>query len=243
MAWLAVAVCLCLLNLHILVSYSIMTSYVYVNETSLEPVRECVYSTNAQFFYASVWPWIDSVALSFLPTLILIPSNLLIVSRVWVSRRMRSSCLGAGASSSAASVTAMLVVISTVFVVTTTPLVLFYAIHERLLSHTLESLVKTHFARCVCNILFYTNSAVNFFLYCLSGSQFRVALGVTIGCSSTVRRRVSSPSNTLILSIKQQEPGRRRCSQHSLNDKLILDTLLVPGVARRATSDSCLSPV
>ncbi|ELU00477.1 hypothetical protein CAPTEDRAFT_91699 [Capitella teleta] len=242
--WILISAFIIALNVHLLVTYSIVVTYYHYNDTDVAEMQECVYTKRAANFYVNIWPWVDSLVLSFIPIAIIIPSNLLIVSRVWISRRLRSSGLGAGPPAPVASVTGMLLVISTVFVLTTTPLVLYYAFYTKFLDNTMESLVNTVLARCVCNILFYANSAVNFILYCLSGSQFRVALGATVGCSH--RRRANSLNTSFLYTVPQETlalKGRltHRLSQSSLNDKVIANTLLVPPV-RKTLSDSCLSP-
>jgi hypothetical protein len=95
----------------------------------------------------------------------------------------------------------MLVVVTFVFVLTTTPITIFFA-GANIWPTDIRDIVGfscTYLAYSVCNMLFYLNSAVNFFLYCVSGSQFRHALQVCgrsvfvehTSCPSLTTRRTS----------------------------------------------------
>jgi hypothetical protein len=76
----------------------------------------------------------------------------------------------------------MLVVVTFVFVLTTTPITIYFVGKGANMwpadTDDLTGFSCTYLAYSVCNMLFYLNSAVNFFLYCVSGSHFRHALQV-----------------------------------------------------------------
>ncbi|ELT91330.1 hypothetical protein CAPTEDRAFT_70816, partial [Capitella teleta] len=46
-------------------------------------------------------------------------------------------------------------------------------------TETLQDLLNNHIAYDIVNLLYYINNAINFFLYCLTGTKFRrVLLGI-----------------------------------------------------------------
>ena len=77
------------------------------------------------------------------------------------------------------STTIMLIVVSTVFVLTTTPSVGYYIyidyFADMRMMHVTDPLgaAKLGLVYAATNMLYYLNNAVNFALYCISGTRFR----------------------------------------------------------------------
>lgn len=88
------------------------------------------------------------------------------------------------------SSTAMLVGISVVFLVSTTPYVVYFLFVEHWMADTsVARSARIYLVFAVTNLLYYTNNACNFILYCLTGSRFRQAL---VAC---FRRRAEMTKN------------------------------------------------
>ena len=85
--------------------------------------------------------------------------------------------------------------LSVVFLLTTLPNVVYFLkiddwVPENDDPHT-EARLSLAFA--VTNLLYYTNNATNFFLYCLAGTRFRRAMCQTFGCRRAPEARSGRP--------------------------------------------------
>jgi len=74
--------------------------------------------------------------------------------------------------------TVMLMTVSVVFLLTTCPNVIYFLKIDEWLAESPDahSKARLNLAFAVTNLLYYTNNASNFFLYCLAGSRFRRAM-------------------------------------------------------------------
>jgi len=85
--------------------------------------------------------------------------------------------------------------LSVVFLLTTLPNVVYFLkvddwVPENDDAHT-EARLSLAFA--ATNLLYYTNNATNFFLYCLAGTRFRRAMCQTFGCRRAPEARSGRP--------------------------------------------------
>jgi hypothetical protein len=130
---------------------------------------------NHQTEHEQLVAWLDFALLSLIPLLIIIPSNCFIAHTLYESNRMRKLRLGsqraAHQANSLTSFTVMLLVVTSFFVITTLPVAIFFIGRQ-----TWDANHQVRIAYGACNMLYYLNSAVNFVLYCVSGSQFRLVL-------------------------------------------------------------------
>ncbi|KAL8611998.1 hypothetical protein ACOMHN_048494 [Nucella lapillus] len=137
-----------------------------------------------------VWPWIDLCIFSIIPLFIVITFNIAITVKVCLSRHRARRVQPSGTAFASrsrsrnpdgrkiSSMTATLVVLNLVLTITTVPVSTFIIL--------LPSLNKTYDTRlgqakvavawAIVNALQYTNNAINFLLYCISGSRFREEL-------------------------------------------------------------------
>lgn len=147
------------------------------------------------WFHIIVWPWVDLLEFSLLPFALLVVSNTVLVWRVLASLREARSTLAvvqSGASSSrdkkVSSLTLTLVTLSVSFLILTTPISLYLITRPYLLTPAtfmkdmpLTAAFDVFWA--AGNIMWYTNSAVNFYLYCLTGTKFRAEFkAIMSGC-------------------------------------------------------------
>ena len=144
-------------------------------------------------FYFSVWSWVDLLIFSVLPWLCLVVSNSVLLWTLNVSIRQAQHSLGSahtdgfsGRKKQASSMTVTLFVVSTAFIVLHLPmscvqLLGFYHYMAGSLAYFYQSEVIA-FCNEIALAMWKTNSAVNFYLYCLTGSKFRKQLKSTYSC-------------------------------------------------------------
>ena len=132
--------------------------------------------TPAHEYYArNVRPWIVNAYYNILPFLIMLFSNLAICRVMCMRRLGLNIAANHDDAKQLSSMTCMAVGVSLAFLVLTTPAVIVYAIMLRVPQDS-ASRAPYAVAHAVCDLLMFTNHAVNFYLYCLSGSRFRQEL-------------------------------------------------------------------
>lgn len=131
------------------------------------------------FYSVEAYYWLDLALSSVVPFCILTSSNFLLAWKVTQSlktiRRMTrdgSSQTQTRGTKTASSLSLTLVVTSVAFLLLTSPLPA-YVLYSNLVHTAGFSVTKLDLARSVSGLLWFCNSAVNFFLYCLSGARFR----------------------------------------------------------------------
>ena len=154
----------------------------------------CVVSREYQEFYFSVWSWVDLLIFSLLPWLCLVVSNSVLLWTLNVSIRQAQHSLGSahteglsGRKKQASSMMVTLFAVSTVFIVLNLPMscvqvFTFYLYSIGSPNYFYQSEV---IAYCydIALALWEINSAVNFYIYCLTGSKFRRELKKMFSCA------------------------------------------------------------
>ena len=155
-------------------------------------IKRCELLDKYTLFFDNIWSWIDIIIFSFLPWLCLAVSNSVLVWKLNVSVREAEVSLGAGQTDrikdrkqKAASVTVTLVAVSTAFLVLTLPLsviqILSYGFGIAGSSGA-GRLRVYHYVSQTSFVLWYVNSCINFYLYCLTGSKFRREAKQILSC-------------------------------------------------------------
>jgi hypothetical protein len=129
-------------------------------------------------FHFAVFYWIDSCLYAFIPFVLLLGSNVM-MARLLLSAEQRRALMGQK-KSSASSLTPMLMAVSWCYLLLNLPLAIFFLGRSTWpdgADGNLIAGIHTWLAYTVCHLLYYSNSAVNFFLYCCTGSKFRSVLG------------------------------------------------------------------
>ena len=162
----------------------------------------CVKRDGYGRFMENVWSWVDLLSFSALPFLCLVASNGLLVKKLTFSIHETNLKLSLGQSDQAktrtrkvSSVTVTLIAVSTTFILLNLPFSAYILLHAFDVlpgSDDLEAKTLSNFIYAVVNILWYCNSAVNFYLYCLTGSKFRTECLRVITCSTFPPRKEKS---------------------------------------------------
>ena len=177
------------------------------SEDNTENTGVCVVVREYEGFFFSVWIWFDLLIFSVLPWFCLVVSNSVLLWTLNVSIRQAQHSLGSahtdgfdGRKKQASSMTVTLVVVSMAFIVLNLPLSVvqvlgFYHQMAGSLDYFYQSDVIAH-CFAIATALWQTNSAVNFYLYCLTGSKFRRELKRMFSCATVgSNTRAAVPSS------------------------------------------------
>ena len=163
------------LNIHFIWTASITTFTL-----DGEKIPRCTGAKEHKILVEDVWPWVDAFTYSFLPFLIIIVLNSLIIRQVIHARRSRSQLSGSiyeqrrPSSEGSTKLTVMLLTISFSFVLTTLPMNMSLIASVLIDPNTdLQSLSKFKLVKTITELLMYVNHSMNFFLYCATGHKFR----------------------------------------------------------------------
>lgn len=164
-----IAVIFILINVHIF-----WTAQLLVTRQSLDGSNYICAAYAYENFVCKIFPWVNLVLYSFLPCLILIVLNVLIIICLLKTKHVPSTMTKDDNQlrNSHRKLAMTLIFVSFTWIVTTTPRPLFGLFATK--PKSLEEVATALMWRVICYQLMYINHAVNFFLYCLSGEKFRI---------------------------------------------------------------------
>ena len=129
-----------------------------------------------------VFPWIDLVVSSFLPSSLLLVGNVLLATTVTrsarLARRLTAAPTGSDRRSdvrekAASSLTVTLMSVSVTYICLSLPVCIFIVVQHYLVWAGARYNAWMRLAWAVVSLMWYCNSTVNFYLYCLTGTRFR----------------------------------------------------------------------
>ncbi|KAL8598226.1 hypothetical protein ACOMHN_035176 [Nucella lapillus] len=149
-----------------------------------------------EHFARGYWPWVDMCLSSLLPFALLSTSNGLLMWKVTSSIRDVRKLTNTGNKSQEAvsqrqkqstSLNITLIFLSAMFFLLTTPVCAFlildhYFRYDLFGSGDAQHVAATRLAWAATNLLWYTNTAINFYLYFLTGSRFREQVWQCLRC-------------------------------------------------------------
>ena len=137
-----------------------------------------------------VWPSVDAVIYSYLPSTLMIIFNGLIMYRM-CSQRNRGPLPDSYISKHASRVTTMLLGVTTFFILTTVP------VHTTFIYHRTNGSYHHVLYTCL-DILMITNHSANFYLYCMNSKGFRKDLVNMMTCHKpNITDSESQPRNAV----------------------------------------------
>jgi len=151
------------LNAHFFWTKTIVKTYCYTSDDK--------YS----YFVNVIWSWIDFVIASLAPFVLMLSINVAIIARLLYLRKLRNLNARADANTRINTMTTILITVNFMFFVTTAPITIYIGTQKHWNDQvkTYRDLAKLHLAWASINMAAYTNFAINFILYCLSGPSFR----------------------------------------------------------------------
>ena len=192
----------------------------------------CVLTREYVGFYFSVWSWVDLLIFSVLPWLCLVVSNSVLLWTLNVSIRQAQHSLGSahtdgfsGRKKQASSMTVTLFAVSSAFIILNLPMscVQVTAFYHHMVGSLDIYYQSEVIAYCyeVALALWEMNSAVNFYLYCLTGSKFRRELKKTFRFMCCVRPESGTRASALSSREETSTPRKRQSKSFSA----VTDTL------------------
>ncbi|ELU08577.1 hypothetical protein CAPTEDRAFT_64368, partial [Capitella teleta] len=180
------------------ITYALINSY-FIFTSGLLPGEDhsCqVYLRYEETMFA--WNWVDSTLYAFLPFTIIFTGNILIAKKLIKAQKSRNT-MATKSKKDRQSLTPMLMTVSWCFLLLNLPsCIYFIGESEELwpLETYLDGL-NDDIAYDIVNLLYYTNNAINFFLYCLTGTKFRSALLGLLNRVCFTSRRSKTPKTSI----------------------------------------------
>ena len=172
------------INCHLL--WSVELEVGHYNDTV---IKQCHAKGNYTLLVHVIWPWVDAAFYSFVPFVLILVFNILIIRQVFMAKKTRSKMLTLSACQrhlvkpskyknqceTSRKITCMLLVISFTFLLTTLPvnIILIVSTVDTSYKEQVEPFAKMQLANALTTLLMYTNHCINFYLYCATGRKFR----------------------------------------------------------------------
>lgn len=164
---LSITMTLFLLNVHLF----------WTAELISDPVtgaKTCAMLRDNEKLYKDVVPWLHLTVYSFVPFLALLFFNTLIIVSLIQHRQVIASQMTKDDRRTRCNhrkLAITLLCISFVWILTTTPSALYTVLPLR--PRTLDETAMLLLVKIICYIILYINHSINFFLYCITGQNFR----------------------------------------------------------------------
>ncbi len=164
----------------IILAIGVLDSYLFVSQKLLVSFNVfCMTDPKFTWFHDNIWFYMDITAYCFAPFTIICFSNVCIIYFVVrASIRRRKSMTTNQSSSNTSNLSTILITVSVVYLACTLPVELYIPLFKawQVPGITCKTFAQLHLYNAFSTLLGTVNSAVNFLLYCLSGSSFRRAL-------------------------------------------------------------------
>ena len=145
----------------------------------------CWFNGSRFTYYTYYVQWEVLTVMSLAPFVALIAGNSMIIYKIIIHNFVRRRMSQNNSSNDSQSMTAMLICISLLFFITQVPQIIVALLKRKLNNspHTPEYLQGFIVIETICTLLKFSNNAVNFFCYCISGRKFRQELVKVLKCS------------------------------------------------------------
>lgn len=146
-------------------------------------------------FFKHTWSWVDATVYSFLPFILLLIMNIIIIvalAQADSKKRKMTNHFKVKRSQEQRNainshrLTIMLLTITCAFILLTAPAMVIHILREKgqpyFNLNQPTDMAKYILTRQISRILLYTNHSINFFLYCVTGTKFRRELAAMLRC-------------------------------------------------------------
>ena len=168
-----IGICLLAINSHFFLTYG---ETLRISNSRNRTKREtCYYKEEFKGFF-QIWPLVDALISTYVPFLIMLMCNALVISRILYRRFQRKKVMSVSVRREhfgMTSMTCMLLTTTFTFLVLTTPVSLY--LMGQISWWKEERKRNNNFVIfwAIAQQLMYLNNAINFVLYCVSNQQFR----------------------------------------------------------------------
>ena len=206
----------------------IMFQYKY-NQTNSNNITETRNKTVCVTSVTNYYKIMNTVSfiwfLSILPFAMVTSCNCIIVAKIVLMRKMTNFSSSIKRHNNAASFTKLCFVIGILYCISTLPLTIHSLNLYRIIKIVEFNTIPYYAFRMLSYTCFYINNSVNFFLFCVTGSDFRNDLKNLLTCFKTKNKRKYTGPSTSAQSI---ERGTSLTS-FSCSDYPVVPTRLSPG--------------
>ena len=167
------------------------------------------------YFAMRIWPWMDFILGSLIPFMLILCCNVLIATRIRQLKRQRDALSehrneGVQGEAKTRSMTIMLLTTSALFLILTAPMMIYFIGRPYWRKDATPHIyAKLDLVFASANILQYSNHAANFYLYFLSGKEFRRQVALCICPAARVRIHPATPPTR---DPQQSAPGQAHCN-------------------------------
>ena len=165
-------------------------------------MRLCTGKEDYYEFYSAVWTWVDATVYSFLPFVLLLAMNIIIIvflSKANVKKQNMTNIFKDKRKQEqknaikSRKLSIMLLSVTSAFILLTGPAVMTHILREErenfFNQENPTDIARYILVRQIMRVLLYMNHSINFLLYCVTGSKFRNELTAMIRCQSVRDRR------------------------------------------------------
>ena len=166
-----------------------LDTIIYIQHITKNNRKKCWFIGSRYIYYTVYSQWVMLTVMSIVPFVLLVTSNILIIYKVLIYSFRRKNMSTEIKSNDSQSLTAILIGISVLFRITQVPAVVISIIKRNLNSETQseEYLYIFLVIETIFRLFKWSNHAVNFFCYCVSGKRFREELVAMV--TGRIRRK------------------------------------------------------
>ena len=186
--WVGMAVNLFCCNIHFFFSYDIKVTVTQTNGNVSSLTFQCALFNSWRPFIIGPWYWINACLGDFIPFLVVLFGNAIIIIHLMRSSKMRTQDirLVGKKDGKISSTIVVLILVSIIFLISNVSMDFYFLSYGYGLfqdTNLEQDAVSTLFFAGI-SVVYYSNSAMEFALYFVSGRKFRSAFLDIFGCST-----------------------------------------------------------
>lgn len=210
-----------------LIATMVLANLHFIWTVHLDDRHHCIYLEGFEYFHVNVWPWIDAAVYSFLPFILLLVFNILIIVIHRRSMKLRKTTLNINKPRTRSQssnqgtqlrLSAMLFTVTFTFLLLSAPNVILICIRNTYFDFSMQvddfrNIAVYRLVATLTMFCLYLNHAVNFLLYCISGRMFRKELWQIVKCKCGVTVARSSMFSVTTRAMRLSESSTQSCPE------------------------------